>query len=361
MAFFAAINFASTQGVARVFLGIILSYLTLAVVLAIIYMLFQLVTSGNGLGGLFGGGSGRTGRGGNEPAPRPPRTPREGAERALPPGIPQNIVHDWDAPNTRYLLRWEARPGDENVVEYEVQRREAPSLRNLGTRRFLTGNLIAGWQTIGRSTAPTFIDTGASHRWRINPRNITYPGNRQLRPNLAYQYRLRAINNQNRHGPWGNSVPAQRGPGYDVRPEIRLIRPTAPLQWFVPVTTEVEGAIVVDHGNAAGRPFRLDWWAFPAAERAFAENMVQNNLDPGQAPAHHGVLHRTNNLPAPSQDHAVLPALDYNTLTGHIVCLGLFDPTTNEWRWDRREIPAQNPIIVIPARIQGGQPIILIQ
>ncbi len=64
MAFFAAINFASSQGVASVFLGIILDYLTLAVVLAIIYMLFQLVTSGNGIGGLFGGG--KDGRGGRD-------------------------------------------------------------------------------------------------------------------------------------------------------------------------------------------------------------------------------------------------------------------------------------------------------
>ncbi len=61
MAFFAAINFASSQGVARVFLGVVLDYLTIAVVLAIIYMLFQLVTNGNGVGGLFGGGTDRQG------------------------------------------------------------------------------------------------------------------------------------------------------------------------------------------------------------------------------------------------------------------------------------------------------------
>lgn len=354
MSFFAPVQ-VGVMGIA----GMVLDWLNIAVVFAILYMLFQLATNGTlgGKNGLWGGGGGSggggSGGGGDE---RPPRPPREGEERTLPPGIPQNVIHEWDRPNGRYLLAWDARPGDENVVEYQIQRREAPRLRNLGTRRFLTGNLVGGWQTIGRSTTPEFIDSGSSHRWRINPRNLTYPGNRRVRQNLMYQYRVRAINRNNQKGSWGHSRPRTRGPNYIVRPHINFVQPNGPVIWFRPVATRVSGDIVVDTGDATGYRFRLEWWSFPLTERRFVDSMVSGGLSSAGARAHHGVLHRWNNFTAPYTDNAVLNTLDYNTIIGHIVCLGLFDPTTNDWLWDQREIPPHAPIIVIPGMIRGGIP-----
>jgi hypothetical protein len=349
----------NVQQAVQPILGAMLDYLSLLVTIVLLYMLVRL-----GIGTYdkarerFGRDGGRDGGGRRE---RPPRTPKEGAERPLPPGVVQHLQHRWDAPQQRYLLHWEARPGDENVVEYRIQRRESPSLRNFFSRRLLVANMFGGWQTIGRSTASEFADTGTTHRWAVNPRNLTYPGNRRLHPNLAYEYRVRAVNNQNQSGPWAYSRPeAAPEQAYEVHPEIRGVAPAGPLHPFVPVPTHVQGAVVVDAGNPAVARFRLDWWAFPLAEQAFAQNMVATNAAPDQAPTHHGVLHRSVQAGAPSLDQALLPLLDYATLTGHIVCLGLLDPATNEWRWDSRAIAPHHPIIIIPAMIRGGQPVIAV-
>lgn len=206
------VNFVTTQEASRYILGAILDWLTLIVVIAIIYLLFMLATGGEWiekLGNLFGGAKGEGGNGGDTSGGGEGSGDRGGGRtgnnRPMPPGAPQNVHHQWNDPDGRYQISWDHRPPEENVVEYQIQRRESPSLGTLATKRFLIGNLFGGWQTIGKSTTNGFDDTGSPVRWTINPRNLTYSGNKTLNPNLAYEYRVRAINGKGKKSPWSRS------------------------------------------------------------------------------------------------------------------------------------------------------------
>gem|GEM_PF-1786603 len=153
---------------ANAILAPMLDWLSIAIIIAIIYMLFMAATGGEGIGrfsNLFGGGNGAGNGGGNTPRERGPRgdpVPR--------PGAPLNVHHAPQPANT-FKVTWDPRPTEENIINYIVERKRP---------RF-------GWSTISRHASPA------------NTIDAT-PGSQ------APRYRVRSVNSYGKKSGWSEST-----------------------------------------------------------------------------------------------------------------------------------------------------------